>query len=94
MNTIIIAHAGDNVATCTQPLHKGQTVSIPDAEITVCEEVPVYHKVAVADIAAGAPVLKYGEVIGLATEDIRCGAYVHVHNVESNRGRGDRKDGE
>ena len=40
-------------------------------------------------IAAGEPVLKYGEVIGLASQDIAPGQWVHVHNVESARARGD-----
>ena len=33
--------------------------------------------------------MKYGKSIGNATEDISAGAWVHVHNVESNYGRGD-----
>ena len=35
-------------------------------------------------------VRKYGEIIGLATKDIQQGEYVHVHNIESCRGRGDK----
>ncbi|MBI3525311.1 MAG: UxaA family hydrolase [Betaproteobacteria bacterium] len=42
--------------------------------------IPFGHKVAVADIAAGKPVLKYGVVIGHATQDIPAGEHVHVHN--------------
>lgn len=45
--------------------------------------VPKYHKIAVADIPAGALVYKYGEVIGHATEDIPAGAWVHNHNITS-----------
>ena len=36
-------------------------------------------------------VLKYGESIGKATKNISKGEHVHIQNVESNRGRGDRK---
>jgi altronate dehydratase small subunit len=36
-------------------------------------------------------VIKYGETIGLATSDISPGEHVHVHNVEGQRGRGDRR---
>jgi len=39
----------------------------------------------------GDVVYKYGEVIGIATVDIKTGDYVHVHNIESTRGRGDKK---
>lgn len=49
------------------------------------------HKVALAAIAAGAPVLKYGQVIGLASRDIAPGEHVHSHNLESERARGDRR---
>jgi len=36
-----------------------------------------------SDISKGDKILKYGEVIGLATQPIGKGYYVHVHNVES-----------
>lgn len=43
--------------------------------------VPVGHKVATRDIAQGAPVHKYGHVIGYATADIAAGEHVHSHNL-------------
>ena len=49
--------------------------------------IPFGHKIAVAAMAAGAPVIKYGEVIGVATAEIRPGQHVHVHNVRSDRAR-------
>ncbi|MDP1993088.1 MAG: SAF domain-containing protein [Syntrophales bacterium] len=36
-------------------------------------------------------IVKYGEPIGIATQDIRIGQHVHVHNLESARGRGDKE---
>ena len=39
----------------------------------------------VKDIPKGQPVVKYGEHIGLAAEDIQVGCHVHVHNVLNNR---------
>lgn len=33
--------------------------------------------------------MKYGESIGRANEDIAFGEYVHIHNMEAMRGRGD-----
>lgn len=38
------------------------------------------HKVALTDIAAGDAVVKYGVVIGYATQPIAKGEHVHVHN--------------
>ncbi|MDR1874031.1 MAG: altronate dehydratase family protein [Synergistaceae bacterium] len=50
------------------------------------EDVPAGHKVACADIAKGAVVLKYGRAIGLASRDIRRGDRVHEHNVVTRLG--------
>jgi altronate dehydratase small subunit len=41
-------------------------------------------------IQKGGTVLKYGLSIGSATQDIQPGQHVHIQNVESNRGRGDK----
>ena len=41
------------------------------------DRVPQGHKVALADIAAGAPVLRYGIPIGHAERDIAAGSWVH-----------------
>ena len=50
-------------------------------EIKLRQAIGAGHKVAVSDIAEGAPVLKYGEVIGVAREHIQPGDLVHVHNL-------------
>ena len=42
------------------------------------------------ETAAGADVLKYGQLVGKASKAIKPGEHVHVHNVESARGRGDQ----
>ena len=50
------------------------------------EAIPFGHKVAVAPIAIGEVVVKYGASIGLATQDIAPGQHVHTHNLRSVRG--------
>ena len=57
--------------------------------IAVIGDVPYGHKIAVTDIAKGEGIIKYGESIGRASADIRKGEYVHIHNLEALRGRGD-----
>ena len=42
-----------------------------------------------AEIKKGEYAYKYGQIIGLALEDIHPGDHVHVHNISSTRGRGD-----
>ena len=39
-------------------------------------------------------ITKYGEEIGQATANIKAGEYVHVHNLESIRARGDWEKGD
>ena len=47
------------------------------------EKIPAGHKYALRDIAVGEFVVKYGEIIGRATEKISAGEWVHTHNVKS-----------
>jgi altronate hydrolase len=42
--------------------------------------VPFGHKAARRAIAQGDPVIKYGVVIGVASQPIQGGEHVHVHN--------------
>ena len=42
------------------------------------------HKYALRDIKAGEDIIKYGNPIGHATEDIKKGEHVHSHNVKTN----------
>jgi Altronate dehydratase len=84
----------DNVATALGDLTAGRELAVDglsaaDGTITLTEDVPFGHKIALTDIAAGAPVSKYGEVIGEASADIAAGEWVHTHNCDSRRGRGD-----
>ena len=48
-------------------------------------EVPLGHKLALADIKADDTIIKYGNDIGRAIADIPKGGYVHVHNVKTKR---------
>ena len=83
----------DNVVTCCAPVSVGDTVTVGAAAVEAVNNIPIYHKMAIARISAGAPVFKYGQPIGIASADILPGQHVHVQNLESDRGRGDRKKG-
>ena len=58
--------------------------------ILLLTDIPYGHKVAVKLIKQGNPIIKYGEEIGVATINIMEGDYVHVHNLDSQRSRGDK----
>ena len=62
-------------------LEAGELLPVADTIVTVVQGVPKGHKIAVASISAGAPVIKYGFPIGRATVDIAAGEHVHSHNV-------------
>lgn len=47
------------------------------------DKIPAGHKYALRPIACGETVIKYGEIIGRATQDIAEGEWVHTHNVKS-----------
>ncbi len=78
---VILLHASDNVAIARVPLLAGQRVEIGGQSVTVVNPVPAGHKLAIQPIATGAPGIRYGEVIGFATEAIAPGEHVHTHNL-------------
>ena len=75
----------DDVVTVSEDIKVGSTVvyTAKNGECSIIATMPIprYHKIAVRDIPAGQPVLKYGEVIGHATVDISKGDHVHVDNI-------------
>lgn len=91
--TAMVIDPKDNVATIIGTLKAGETVSVTVGKKTMNvkskKAVPFGHKIAIAAIKKDEQVLKYGASIGSASQDIAVGDYVHVHNIESNRGRGD-----
>jgi galactarate dehydratase len=52
-----------------------------DSGLELMEDIPEAHKVALANIQAGAPILRYGSVIGYATEPIARGSWVHEERM-------------
>lgn len=73
----------DNVCAAAAPLEPGEIVWFCGRPIRVADRIPTGHKMAVAVIAAGERVRKYGAPIGTATCDIQPGQYVHTHNLKS-----------
>ncbi len=90
---IVAVEPEDNVATAIREVSEGETVTVDvgddEVVVDVLEDVRFGHKIALEDIPRGETIIKYGLSIGQASEDIDAGEWVHVHNVESNYGRGD-----
>ena len=95
MNPALLVNDKDNVATVfAENIKAGAVLSVMDKTggarmIKAATDVPYGHKVAVCPIKSGEIIYKYGETIGRAVSDIEAGAHVHIHNLESTRGRGD-----
>ena len=93
MKRIVVLNDADNVATSLAPLDAQSRIEVTlngeRRTVTVLDSIPFGHKLAIRRMARGDEVLKYGEVIGRASETIEPGRWVHVHNVESARARGD-----
>ncbi|MEH3118138.1 MAG: galactarate dehydratase [Methylorubrum populi] len=75
-------HASDNVAIVVNAFGLPAGTAFPDGT-ELREFVPQGHKVALADIAPGEPVRRYGEVVGYATEAIPRGGWVEESRVET-----------
>ena len=73
---LIRMQAGDNVAIVANDGGLPADTQLPGG-LVLRERVPQGHKVALSDLAAGAPVLRYGVAIGLAIADIPAGSWVH-----------------
>lgn len=56
-----------------------------DFYLTVQQDVPLGHKVALKELSAGDTVIKYGEDIGKVIADIKIGEHVHTHNLKTKR---------
>src|SRR5688572_366437 len=69
-------HASDNVIVAVDQIAQGASVQ----GITAAARVPRGHKMATVPIEKGAPVLKFGQIIGFATEAIAPGNHIHTHN--------------
>ena len=68
----------DTVVSAIRPLEVGATVE----GMTTLAMIPRGHKVATVLMPKGAPIRKYAQIIGYASEDIAAGAHVHTHNAE------------
>lgn len=88
----VIMHAKDNVATAVHDLKKGDTAIIKQEdswlECEIAEDISFGHKFAIKPVEQSKAIIKYGESIGLAKKTIQIGEHVHIHNVDSVRGKG------
>ncbi len=83
--------ANDNVATTTSIVEAGDEVEVlsPNGDVILkvkpVEKIIFGHKLALGDLETGVTIVKYGEVIGVASKPIKVGEWIHTHNAVSAR---------
>ncbi len=74
---------GDDVAVALRLIAAGEDVDVAGERLRARQEIPAGHKVALSRFEPGQPVIKYGVPIGVATEKIDRGDWVHSHNLKT-----------
>ncbi len=73
---VLRLHPDDNLIVSIDPILPGAVAE----GVTAVSRVPKGHKMATVAIAEGAPVKKFGQIIGFAKVPIRPGEHIHEHN--------------
>ena len=92
MPRCIVLHSTDNVATLIDTARAGDDCTLQgerEGQVRMLQDVAFGHKVCIAVVRGGGEILKYGQVIGRATQSITVGEHAHVQNIDSARARGD-----
>jgi altronate hydrolase len=74
-------HPLDNIVIVKISLQANTRLMADGTALIVQQTIPSGHKIAVAPIAAGEVVRRYGQIIGFATQQIGVGEHVHSHNL-------------
>jgi len=82
-DAIIRLNPRDRVALAMVNLQSGMRLlnQQGDVALTVRQFIASGHKIALQDIVVDAPVYRYGQLIGTATQPIQAGEHVHTHNL-------------
>ncbi len=79
---LIQLNPSDPLAIARSDLSAGTVIRLPDGSlITVQDNVPAGHKLALRPVGSGQTVLRYGQSIGQAHCDILPGTHIHTHNL-------------
>ena len=78
----VLLHPTDSVAIAKTPLPAGTALKREGApDLVVRQLIPGGHKLALVDVPVGAPIRRYGQIIGFATRAISAGDHIHTHNL-------------
>ena len=83
----IILKPNDYVGTSIKTLKKNTEIILKLEEqfisFIIKDNIKLCHKFSLIQIRRGDNIFKYGEIIGVAIDDIDQGNLVHIHNIQS-----------
>ncbi|MFX0080795.1 MAG: UxaA family hydrolase [Candidatus Hodarchaeota archaeon] len=82
-NKYIIIDSKDNCATALEDIPQDANVNLKDKSIKTNHKISLGHKFAINNIEKDDYIIKYGEIVGIATENINEGDWIHTHNIKS-----------
>lgn len=91
VHAFLVHRQGDHVGVAVRDIARGELVegvAMDTGEryrIQARQDIPLGHKIALTSLAKGSQVIEYASPIGVSTEDIEAGDWVHVHNIRSAR---------
>jgi altronate hydrolase len=92
MQDFLKIHDQDNVIVALTTLPQGRAITTTDSltgesvVVTALSEIPSGHKMAICDIPQGGEIIKYGYRIGLASQPVQKGEWIHTHNMKTGLG--------
>jgi altronate dehydratase small subunit len=85
----LVGSSKDNVAVAVEDVAAGEKVKVEGKQksltLDAIESIPFGFKISLDNLPEGSDIIRYGEIIGRATVDIKKGAQVHVHNIDGRR---------
>jgi hypothetical protein len=82
-NNALKVNASDNVAIAIKAIRKGDAIVLEGEKLFVAvQDIEPSHKIALREIDTGATVIRYGEPIVQAKQNIHQGEWVHIHNTQ------------
>ena len=80
---VLRIHPDDNVVVTIRAVEAGQEIAVDGSSIRTLEAISSGHKIAIRDFEPGERVVKYGHVLGEASEAVARGAWIHTHNMRT-----------
>ena len=91
MIQFLVHEKNDSVGVATVDIKAGDVArglfmdSQEKIEINALQDIPLGHKIALADHGVDDGVIKYGHDIGRVCAAIKKGEHVHIHNLKTRR---------